>query len=78
MSMPKRGSAGSVSGDLFSDRVLVERQAFMQAQTAALEAERVRLLDEGWKQAVAGRYEDVQDQLRSMDIHFTKAKTPRA
>lgn len=58
----------AVSRDLFSERVLVERQAFMDAQAPALDTERSKLLDEGWKEVITGRYEDVQDQCRSLDV----------
>jgi ParB family chromosome partitioning protein len=57
-----------VSGDLFSERVLVERQAFMEVQTRALEAKRQLLLEEGWKEAVSGHRGDVQDRLYSMAV----------
>jgi ParB/RepB/Spo0J family partition protein len=55
-----------VSRDLFSERVLVERETFMSAQTEALGAERARLLDVGWRDVVAGRYEDVAPLARAM------------
>jgi ParB family chromosome partitioning protein len=55
-----------VSRDLFSERVLIEREAFVSAQMEALAAERLRLLDEGWREVVAGRYEDVYPLTRSM------------
>lgn len=61
-------SESAVSRDLFSERVLVERQAFMAAQIEALAAQRTKLLEEGWREVVAGRYEDVQDQPRSMNL----------
>lgn len=57
----------AVSRDLFSERVLVERQAFMEAQTQALAAMQGALKEEGWAEAVVGRREDVQDRLYSMD-----------
>ncbi len=56
----------SVSRDLFSERVLVERQAFMEAQAAALDVQRQAMVEEGWSQAVVGRREDVQDSLYAM------------
>lgn len=58
----------SVSRDLFSERVLVERQAFMTAQNDALAAEREKLVEQGWKEVVTGRYEEVQDRLRSTEV----------
>jgi ParB/RepB/Spo0J family partition protein len=59
------GSA--VSKDLFSERVLVERSAFMEAQTHGLEAQRQALIEEGWAEVVVGKREDVQDRLHAMD-----------
>jgi ParB family chromosome partitioning protein len=59
--------ASAVSRDLFGDRVLIERKAFMDAQTSALDAQRQALTEEGWKEVVIGRREDVQDRLYSMD-----------
>lgn len=64
---PSTLPASAVSGDLFSDRVLIERQAFMAAQSEALAIERSKLVEQGWKEVVAGRYEDIHDQTRSMD-----------
>ena len=57
----------SVSRDLFGDRVLVERQAFMEAQAKALDVQRQALAEEGWADVVVGRREDVQDRLYAMD-----------
>ena len=57
----------AVSRDLFGDRVLVERQAFMDAQVQALDAQRVALVEDGWSEVVLGRREDVQDRLFSME-----------
>lgn len=57
---------GSVSRDLFGDRVLIERQVFMQAQADALNAQHQVLTEEGWKEVVIGRREDVQDRLFAM------------
>lgn len=59
--------SGVVSHDLFGGNVLVERTAFMQAQASALEAERGRLLEDGWKDAVIAQREQVQDRLYAMD-----------
>jgi ParB/RepB/Spo0J family partition protein len=56
-----------ISRDLFDERVLVERQAFMEAQANALESQRQSLIEEGWSEVVVGRREDVQDRLYSMD-----------
>ncbi len=57
----------AVSRDLFGDRVLVERQAFMDAQAKALDVQRHALVEDGWKEVVVGRREDVQDRLYAMD-----------
>jgi ParB family chromosome partitioning protein len=59
--------ASAVSGDLFAERLLIERQTFMEAQAQALEAQRQSLIEEGWSEVVVGRREDVQDRLYSMD-----------
>jgi ParB family chromosome partitioning protein len=56
----------AVSRDLFGDRVLVERQVFMEAQTQTLELQKQALSEEGWGEVVVGRREDVQDRLFSM------------
>lgn len=61
-------SASAVSQDLFGDQVLVERSAFAEAQTAALVAEREKLVDDGWREVVVARYEDVADRLRAMNM----------
>jgi len=58
----------SVSRDLFSDRVLVERKAFMEAQSQALAKEQEGLREEGWAEVIAGRREDVQDRLYAMQV----------
>jgi ParB family chromosome partitioning protein len=57
---------GTVSRDLFAERVLVERKVFMEAQAEALLALRQALLDEGWAEVVVGPQGDVQDRLFSM------------
>ncbi|HEY7118882.1 MAG TPA: ParB/RepB/Spo0J family partition protein [Tepidisphaeraceae bacterium] len=57
----------AVSRDLFGDRVLIERQAFMDAQAKALDAQRQALVEDGWSEVVVGRREDVQDRLYAMD-----------
>lgn len=56
-----------VSRDLFSERVLVERKAFLDAQAEALVAERETLIEDGWAEVVLARQQDVQDRLWSMD-----------
>lgn len=58
---------GSVSRDLFSERVLIERQAFMAAQVDAIGTQRLALLEDGWKDVTAGRYEDVHQLPFAMD-----------
>jgi len=57
---------GTVSRDLFAERVLIERKAFMEAQAEALLAERQKLVEEGWADVVVGPQADVQDRLWSM------------
>lgn len=57
----------AISQDLFGDRVLVERQAFMEAQVQALARQRQAMVEDGWAEVIAGRREDVQDQLYSME-----------
>jgi len=57
---------GAVSRDLFAERVLIERKAFMEAQADALLAERQKLIEEGWAEVVVGPQADVQDRLWSM------------
>ena len=58
----------TVSGDLFGDRVLVERGAFLSAQAEALAAERQQLAEDGWAEVFAGPAADVQDRLWSMTV----------
>jgi len=57
----------AVSRDLFGDRILVERQAFMAAQTEALQLRRQAMMEQGWSEVIIGRREDVQDRLYAMD-----------
>jgi ParB family chromosome partitioning protein len=56
----------AVSRDLFAERVLIERKAFMEAQAEALLAQRQSLIEEGWADVVVGPQADVQDRLWSM------------
>ena len=56
----------AVSKDLFAERVLIERKAFMEAQAEALLAERQKLIEEGWAEVVVGPQADVQDRLWAM------------
>jgi ParB family transcriptional regulator, chromosome partitioning protein len=56
----------AVSKDLFAQRVLVERKAFMEAQAEALLAQRQALIEEGWADVVVGPQADVQDRLFAM------------
>lgn len=57
----------AVSRDLFGERVLVERQAFLAAQAEALEAERAALAEDGWAEVIVAPQGDVQDRLWSME-----------
>lgn len=56
----------AVSRDLFHERVLCERNAFLQAQAEALEQEREALLDEGWAEVVVAERNEVFDRLHAM------------
>ena len=49
------------------DRILVERQAFMEAQAQMLSTQRESMTEEGWAEVVVGRREDVQDRLLAME-----------
>lgn len=57
----------AITQDLFSERVLVERSAFLKAQADAMATHRQKLLDEGWAEVVVGQRGDVQDRLYAMD-----------
>lgn len=57
----------AVSQDLFGERVLVERGAFLAAQGHALGVQQKQLTEEGWREVVVSLYEDAQDRLRAMD-----------
>jgi ParB/RepB/Spo0J family partition protein len=57
----------AVSRDLFSERVLIERKAFMLAQSEALAAERTKLIEDGWSEVIVGRYEEIHDQMLAMN-----------
>jgi ParB family chromosome partitioning protein len=57
----------AISQDLFGERVLVERGAFLAAQGHALGVQQKQLTEEGWREVVVSLYEDAQDRLRAMD-----------
>src|SRR5206468_629108 len=57
----------AVSQDLFADKVLIERQAFLDAQNQILLAEQKTLTEDGWSEVVIGKRGDIQDRLLSMD-----------
>lgn len=57
----------AVTHDLFSEQVLVERTAFLEAQANALAEQRQRLIEEGWSEVICGQRGEVQDRLYSMD-----------
>lgn len=59
---------GSVSSDLFSEKVLIERSAFLQAQAAALVIEQDRLLEAGWKEVVVAKRDDASERMRGMSL----------
>jgi ParB family chromosome partitioning protein len=50
---------GTVSRDLFSEQVLVERKAFMAAQIQAISQERQAMLEAGWSHVEAGRSQEM-------------------
>lgn len=58
---------GLVSSDLFRERVLIERAAFMEAQAGALARERERLLEDGWAEVVVAERSEIQSRLYSME-----------
>jgi ribosomal protein L22 len=57
----------AVSRDLFGDRVLIQRKAFMEAPAAALNIQRHTLTEEGWSEVMVGPREEVQDRLYATD-----------
>ena len=58
----------AVSRDLFSDRVLIERTAFMEAQNQALAKEQETLREDGWSEVITSRQDEVQDRLYAMNV----------
>ena len=69
---------GTVSRDLFGDRVLVERTVFMEKQAEALLVQQKALQEDGWKDVVVGSQADVQDRLYAMEdapIEYDKETT---
>ena len=68
----------AVCRDLFGERVLVERQAFLAAQAEALSAERAALAEDGWAEVVLAPQGDVQDRLWAMEpatVEYDEATT---
>lgn len=61
-------SDSAVSRDLFNDNILLERHVFMEAQAQALVAERAKLVEDGWVEAVIAPQAEVQDRLYSMSL----------
>ena len=57
----------AITHDLFSERVLVERAAFMEAQTNALAAQQKELLEQGWSAAVTCKHEEVYPLIGGMN-----------
>ncbi|MBL0869739.1 MAG: ParB/RepB/Spo0J family partition protein [Phycisphaerales bacterium] len=57
---------GAVTHDLFGGEMLIARDAFMRAQAEALEAEREKLIDEGWKEVVVAPRGVADDRLMTM------------
>jgi ParB family transcriptional regulator, chromosome partitioning protein len=69
---------GTVSRDLFGDRVLVERTVFMEKQGEAILVQQRALQEDGWKDVVVGSQADVQDRLYAMEdapIEYDKETT---
>ncbi len=69
---------GTVSRDLFAERVLVERNAFMEKQAEALLIEQKALQEEGWKEVMLGAYDELRDRLYAMEeapIEYDKQTT---
>lgn len=56
----------AVSRDLFHERVLIERNAFFEAQAGALGRQREALLEEGWDEVVISDRCEVYDRLHAM------------
>lgn len=56
----------AVSSDLFSECVLIDRQAFMIAQAEALSLEQEALLEDGWSEVLIAERSEVFDRLQSM------------
>lgn len=57
----------AVTADLFGDDVLIHRDAFIQAQEAAIEQRKTSLAEDGWGEVVVTTAENVRDRLWSMD-----------
>ncbi|MDZ4697183.1 MAG: ParB/RepB/Spo0J family partition protein, partial [Deltaproteobacteria bacterium] len=57
----------AITQDLFAERVLVERQAFLDAQANALLTEKQALTEDGWSEVIVSKRQDVQDRLYAMD-----------
>ncbi len=55
--------SSAISQDLFGGAVLVERKAFMNAQTAVLQGECKQLEEDGWSHAVFARRKDTPELL---------------
>jgi ParB family chromosome partitioning protein len=56
----------AVSRDLFSDRILVQRTAFLEAQSQILVKEQEALREDGWAEVVVGSRDDLRDRLYAM------------
>ena len=66
----------AVSRDLFGDRVLIEREAFMSAQAAALVRESDALAEDGWGEVVVASRNDAYDRLCRLDHPETEYDQP--
>lgn len=56
----------AVSSDLFSEQMLIDRQAFMMAQAEAVGQEQDALLEDGWSEVIIAARGDVFDRLQAM------------
>ncbi len=52
----------AVSHDLFGGKVLIERRAFLAFQQQAIEAEKARLIEEGWAHVIIARRDALPDE----------------
>ncbi|HEY4329536.1 MAG TPA: ParB/RepB/Spo0J family partition protein [Phycisphaerae bacterium] len=58
----------AVNHDLFSEQILVERTAFMDAQTNALAVQRQELEEQGWSEALSCKHEEFFPLIGGMEV----------